>query len=52
MFEPLIELLSQQNIDANIKNTIVDNMFSFVSAPEHVLLALKWLESGKIFKDQ
>ena len=51
MFETLIELLARQNIDANLKNTIVDNMFGFVSAPEHVLLALKWLETGKIFKD-
>ena len=48
MFECLINIL-QKNTDDSLKDPIVDNMFTFISAPEHVELAINWTKKGFIF---
>lgn len=48
MFETLINLLSREDLEATLKVPIVDNLFGFISAKEHVELAIKWLEGGNI----
>ncbi len=48
IFETLMALLSTPGLDESLKAPIVDNMFSFVSAPEHVQLAVRWLETSFI----
>jgi len=48
MFDCLINIL-QKNTDDSLKDPIVDNMFTFISAPEHVELAINWTKKGFIF---
>ena len=48
MFETLMNILSK-NTDDSLKDPIVDNMFTFISAPEHVELAINWTKKGYIF---
>mmetsp|Transcript_16240 Transcript_16240/g.15625 ORF Transcript_16240/g.15625 Transcript_16240/m.15625 type:complete len:120 (+) Transcript_16240:1902-2261(+) len=50
MFELLVTLLSREGLETALKSPIVDNIFGFIVAPEHVQLSLKWLETQKIFK--
>ena len=52
MFETLLSLLANAQIDQSTKVPIVDNMFSFLSDPSHLKLASAWLESGSIFEDE
>jgi len=48
----LLGLLKREGLEETIKSTIVDNMFGFIYDPEHVNLAIKWLESGTIFSSE
>ncbi len=50
MFDTLVALLASESIEESLKQPIVDNMFGFISAKEHVHLTLKWLESSTVFR--
>jgi hypothetical protein len=51
MFDVLIGLLANPQIENTTKIPIVDNLFGFLSDLDHLNLAQQWLEVGAIFAD-
>lgn len=50
MFDTLVGLLANPQIDEATKNPIVDNLFGFIAHKDHLGLARQWLEIDKIFQ--
>jgi hypothetical protein len=50
IFDTLVEFLTREDLDKALKGSVVDYLFSFISDPAHVELALSWLEKGYIYK--
>ena len=51
MFDTLLHLLANENIEPTTKIPIVDNLFGFLSDIDHLKLAQQWLDTGVIFRD-
>mmetsp|Transcript_42769 Transcript_42769/g.41119 ORF Transcript_42769/g.41119 Transcript_42769/m.41119 type:complete len:233 (+) Transcript_42769:2025-2723(+) len=52
MFELLLNLLAKEGLEPTLKVPITDNIFGFVVAPDHVQLALKWVETQTVFRQE
>lgn len=51
MFETLLALLLRPELDPSTRIPIVDNLFGFVSHPDHISIVLNWLDKGAITGD-
>lgn len=50
MFETLVNLLANPNLNENNRSPVVDNLFGFIVDTDHTKLAIEWLNSGNVFK--